>query len=219
MTNLRNLAVMALIGTSFNLNAVPASAADLVVDVYGGVKECDDSDKVVSGNYVEMHYTGTIHESSETGEKGKKFDSSRDRGETFGTTIGVGQVIKGWDQGVVGLCKGAKANLIIPPELGYGASGAGADIPGGATLHFDIEVVSIGAGPPPPPNLFEKLDTNKDSKLSKEEVLAFFKEQGAEEIPPELWEKEDKDADGFIAWDEFGGPKGDSPPSYDGAEL
>jgi hypothetical protein len=219
MSTLRNLAVMALIGTSLNMNTSPVFAAELVVDVYGGTKECDDSEKVKSGDHLEMHYTGTIDESSETGEKGKKFDSSRDRGKTFGTQIGVGRVIKGWDQGIVGLCKGAQANLIIPPELGYGASGAGGDIPGGATLHFDVEVVGITDGPPPPPNLFEQLDTNKDSKLDKDEVLAYFKEQGQDDLPPGLWEKEDKDADGFIAWDEFGGPKGDAAPSYDGSEL
>lgn len=219
MSTLRNLAVMALICTSLNFNAAPVSAADLSVEVYGGVTECDDSDKVEKGNHVEMHYTGTIHKSSETGEKGKQFDSSLDRGQTFGTTIGVGQVIPGWDQGIVGLCKGAKANLIIPPELGYGENGAGGDIPGGATLHFDVEVVSISDGPPPPENLFEKIDLNKDSKLDKEEVLTFFKEQGGEEIPEGLWEKEDKNQDGVIDWDEFGGPKGDASPSYDGSEL
>jgi len=67
-----------------------------------------------------QHYTGTIDQSSATGEKGSKFDSSRDRGATFDVQIGIGQVIKGWDEGIVGLCKGAKANLIIPPEMGYG---------------------------------------------------------------------------------------------------
>lgn len=219
MSTIRNLAVLALIGTSLNINTAPVSAAELIVDVYGGTKECDDSEKVKSGDHLEMHYTGTIDESSETGEKGKKFDSSRDRGQTFSTEIGVGRVIAGWDQGIVGLCKGAQANLIIPPDLGYGASGAGGDIPGGATLHFDVEVVDITEGPPPPPNLFEQLDTNKDSKLSKDEVLAFFVSQGAEEIPPELWAQEDKDGDGIIDWSEFGGPKGDAPPVYDGAEL
>lgn len=90
-----------------------------------------------------MHYTGTIDQSSATGEKGSKFDSSRDRGQTFDVQIGAGQVIKGWDEGIVGLCKGAKANLVIPPEMGYGDQGAGGQIPGGATLHFDVEVVDI----------------------------------------------------------------------------
>ena len=64
-----------------------------------------------------MHYTGTIDQSSATGEKGKKFDSSRDRGQTFDVAIGTGQVIKGWDEGIVGLCLGAKANLIIVSYL------------------------------------------------------------------------------------------------------
>ena len=75
--------------------------------------KCDDAQKVKKGNFLKMHYTGTIDQSSATGEKGKKFDSSRDRGQTFDVAIGTGQVIKGWDEGIVGLCLGAKANLII----------------------------------------------------------------------------------------------------------
>ena len=115
--------------------AAPALAAtELSVKVYEGPTECADADKVKSGDYLEMHYTGTIDESSETGEKGKKFDSSRDRGQTFDFQIGAGRVIKGWDEGIVGLCKGAKATLVIPAKMGYGASGAGGDIPGGATV-------------------------------------------------------------------------------------
>ena len=102
---------------SFHLLAVaalaaPSFAADLKVDVYDGVKECSDDDKVKKGDYLSMHYTGTIDESSETGEKGKKFDSSRDRGATFDFQIGMGSVIKGWDEGIIGLCKGAKATLV-----------------------------------------------------------------------------------------------------------
>eukprot|EP00966_Prymnesium_polylepis_P125898 2911175-Prymnesium_polylepis.2 len=85
-------------------------------------------------------YTGTIDKSSQTGVPGKKFDSSRDRGNTFDFQLGAGRVIQGWDKGLVGLCVGAKAVLTIPPEMGYGGQGAGADIPGGATLSFDVEV-------------------------------------------------------------------------------
>ena len=76
--------------------AAPAVlAAEVKVDVYDGVKECEDSEKVKSGDYLKMHYTGTIDESSETGEKGKQFDSSRDRSDTFDFQIGQGRVIKG----------------------------------------------------------------------------------------------------------------------------
>merc|ERR1712226_1524581 len=135
-------------------------------------------------------------------------DSSVDRGQTFDFQIGQGSVIKGWDEGIIGLCKGAKATLVIPPEMGYGANGAGADIPGGATLNFDVEVVDILDGPPPGPNIFAMIDTNKDKFLDKEEIDAYFKEMG-HETPEELWEHEDKDKDGKISWDEFSGPKGE----------
>jgi len=189
-----------------------AAAGELKVDVYDGVKECEPKDMLKPMEYVQMHYTGTIDKSSQTGVPGKKFDSSRDRGNTFDFQLGAGRVIQGWDKGLVGLCVGAKAVLTIPPEMGYGGQGAGADIPGGATLSFDVEVVGKSLEGPPEPNLFKDLDTDKDAKLTKEEVLEFFKKQGKEELPEGLWEKEDKDGDGFISWDEFGGPKGSAPP-------
>jgi len=151
---------LALLATLITLPSFVLSATELKVEVYDGPKECNDSEKVKSGQFLSMHYTGTIDESSETGEKGKKFDSSRDRGDTFDFQIGQGSVIKGWDQGIIGLCKGAKANLVIPPDMGYGASGAGADIPGGATLKFDVEVVDISDKAPPGPNYFAMIDTD-----------------------------------------------------------
>jgi len=189
------------------------AATELKVSQYAGPTECEETDKVKIGDQLGMHYTGTIDESSETGTPGKKFDSSRDRGQPFSTKIGVGQVIKGWDEGLIGMCKGAKATLVIPPDMGYGARGAGGDIPGGATLNFDVEVMSVAEGPPEE-NLFVELDTDKDARLTKEEVLAFFKKQGRNELPPELWASEDKDGNGFIEWEEFGGPKGKAKPDY-----
>ena len=185
--------------------------SDLSVTVTDGPKECAAASKVKAGDKLKMHYTGTIDQSSEKGEKGKKFDSSRDRGATFDVQIGRGRVIQGWDKGLVGLCKGAKATLVIPPDMGYGDRGAGADIPGGATLNFDVEVVDITEGPPEP-NIFKDLDGDEDGKLSKEEVLAFFKKQGRDELPEGLWEKEDKNEDGVISWEEFSGPKGKTAP-------
>lgn len=191
-------------------------SAGFKATVYEGPKECDDADKVKAGNYLKMHYTGTIDESSPTGKKGSKFDSSRDRGQTFDFTIGQGQVIKGWDEGIPGLCKGAKATLIIPAEDGYGESGAGGAIPGGATLNFDVEVVDILAEAPEGAggadiNLFAELDADGDKKLTKEEIRAYFVKQAGDpeaQIPEGLWDGEDKDKDGSISWTEFSGPKG-----------
>lgn len=90
------------------------------------------------GQYVTVHYTGWLYVD---GKRGKKFDSSRDRGEPFAFPLGAARVIQGWDEGVAGMKIGGKRTLIIPPAAGYGDSGAGADIPGGATLIFDVELL------------------------------------------------------------------------------
>lgn len=93
-----------------------------------------------SGQTCVMHYTGWLYQD---GVKGKKFDSSVDRGRPFEFTIGVGQVIKGWDEGVGTMKVGGKRTLIIPPALGYGARGAGGVIPPNATLLFEVELLGV----------------------------------------------------------------------------
>jgi peptidylprolyl isomerase len=93
-----------------------------------------------TGQICVMHYTGWLYEN---GQKGRKFDSSVDRGEPFEFPIGTGRVIKGWDEGVASMKVGGKRTLIIPPELGYGARGAGGVIPPNATLIFDVELLDL----------------------------------------------------------------------------
>lgn len=92
------------------------------------------------GKAVAVHYTGWLYVD---GGKGTKFDSSRDRGQPFVFTLGLGEVILGWDEGVAGMKVGGQRTLIVPPEAGYGERGAGGVIPPGATLIFDVELLAV----------------------------------------------------------------------------
>jgi FKBP-type peptidyl-prolyl cis-trans isomerase FkpA len=93
-----------------------------------------------AGQNVRVHYTGWLYKD---GAQGAKFDSSRDRNDPFEFSLGAGMVIKGWDEGVAGMKVGGKRTLIIPPQLGYGARGAGGVIPPNAVLKFDVELLAV----------------------------------------------------------------------------
>ena len=96
-----------------------------------------------AGDYVEVHYTGWLHDETAADNRGDKFDSSVDRGQKFQFTLGAGQVIKGWDEGVAGMLIGEKRELTLSPDMGYGERGAGSVIPPGATLVFEVELFGL----------------------------------------------------------------------------
>jgi peptidylprolyl isomerase len=103
-------------------------------------QQVGDGAAAVRGDKVAVHYTGWLNEKEQ---RGKKFDSSVDRGQTFTFLLGAGRVIKGWDEGVAGMKIGGKRTLYIPAALGYGARGAGRSIPPNADLIFDVELLGL----------------------------------------------------------------------------
>lgn len=109
---------------------------------------CDDTvtgsgAEATVGKQVSVHYTGWLHDPTAPNGRGRKFDSSKDRGAPFAFPLGAGHVIRGWDEGVQGMRVGGTRVLTIPPELGYGARGAGGVIPPNATLVFEVDLLAV----------------------------------------------------------------------------
>ncbi len=100
-------------------------------------------EQAVAGKRVNVHYTGWLYDPTAPNNRGKKFDSSKDRGQPFSFGLGGGEVIRGWDEGVQGMKVGGTRVLTIPPEMGYGARGAGGVIPPNATLVFEVDLLGV----------------------------------------------------------------------------
>jgi len=137
MKTLFGLSVL-IFGLTFAGYAVADSSELTKIDVKTGTGK-----EATPGKMVRVHYTGWLFDKSAADNKGKKFDSSRDRSGNFTFPLGVGRVIKGWDQGVQGMKVGGQRILIIPSSMGYGARGAGSIIPPNATLVFDVELMGV----------------------------------------------------------------------------
>ena len=117
------------------IEVAPGLTAKILQKGYGRAAEV--------GDHVDVHYTGWLYDEQSADNRGDKFDSSVDRGQKFQFTLGAGQVIKGWDQGVAGMLIGEKRELTLSPDMGYGDRGAGNVIPPGATLVFEVELFGL----------------------------------------------------------------------------
>jgi FKBP-type peptidyl-prolyl cis-trans isomerase len=120
-----------------------SAPAPAVASLQSVVLKPGDGAAITAGQIATVQYTGWLYETSAKDNKGKRFDSSLDAGKPFSFPVGTGSVIKGWDQGVVGMKVGESRRLVIPPDLAYGDTGAGGVIPPGATLVFDIDLLKI----------------------------------------------------------------------------
>ena len=212
--------------------AAEAEEGSLIINVYEGPSanggKCpSEQETVTKGDYIRIHFTVSIADTSKTGVPGHVYETTLTDGNAIGVTIGEGEVIPGWDQGMMGLCKGDKVILVVPPHLAYGENGTGTgeeDIPGDATIKFDVEIVSVMNGPPEDEDteqaraMFAGADTDMDGKLSRAEFEAMFAAQLGEETadPEELamvaeqlssfWNSQDHDGDGFLTLEEFMAP-------------
>lgn len=123
--------------------ALPAMEKSNMTELIKTDIKLGEGAQAAAGQNVSVHYTGWLYDEAAPEHKGKKFDSSRDRGQPFEFPLGAGHVIKGWDVGVEGMKVGGQRTLTIPSAMGYGSRGAGGVIPANATLVFDVELLGV----------------------------------------------------------------------------
>lgn len=196
-------------------SSVMSASSDIKVIILNGPWECsnkgtgDKPTKIEKNHVVGLHFTVTIVD--DDGSIGRKIESSRDGvGIAPSFAVGQGKVIAGLDQGLIGLCKGSSAYIIVPPNLAYGRMGKPEQgVMSDTILRYDVEILDIQ---PPVANDFVNIDSNKDWEISIDEAREYFEKLGQMVNLDTLWNDEDTNGDGYISWEEFKGPKGSSPP-------
>eukprot|EP00933_Yihiella_yeosuensis_P074672 TRINITY_DN8365_c3_g1_i1.p1 TRINITY_DN8365_c3_g1~~TRINITY_DN8365_c3_g1_i1.p1 ORF type:complete len:316 (+),score=36.36 TRINITY_DN8365_c3_g1_i1:100-948(+) len=193
---------------------------EVQVQIQSGPTECSESETIRTNKHAKIMYAAKIHESSIAGEADVPVYDTHMLHEGFDIHVGTKQYIEGWDIGLVGLCKGAKAHILMPPHVAHGDEGDGALTPGNATLHFDVNIMDVSDTPFPVYDFFGELDTDKDDKISFAEAEAYFTKPIAQfgdapQFMPDGWfDEHDRNRDGFIVRREFQGPGGTFDP-YD----
>jgi len=129
--------------TACSEKAASQKKTSVVTELVKTDTKLGEGTEAVEGRNVSVHYTGWLYDETFLNHKGRKFDSSHDRGKPFEFTLGAGRVIRGWDQGVAGMKVGGQRTLVIPAHLGYGPIGAGEAIPPNAALVFDVELMAV----------------------------------------------------------------------------
>jgi FKBP-type peptidyl-prolyl cis-trans isomerase FkpA len=126
------------------VKSTPEKYKDHIRDIIITDRTIGNGDVAVDYKQVSVHYTGWLYDSfNKTAKKGKKFDSSYDRGQAFSFKLGMGEVIKGWDMGIKGMKVGGQRSLVIPANLAYGSRGYGKSIPPNSVLYFDVELIEV----------------------------------------------------------------------------
>ena len=206
------MSIRLLLLSSIALAWAVTALEEIDVKVYQGPTSCADFDgekkplKITEDCIVAFHFTAYDNAT------GRKIESSHDLGVAPSFPVGQGKVIKGLDQGLIGLCKNSKASIVIPPHLAYGNIGKPEqDVTKDTILRYDVEIIDIQ---PPVPNDFKLIDTNKDWKISRIEAKSYFESKNQHIDIDALFKAEDADKDGYVSWEEFTGPKGaEGPPS------